>query len=100
MVRKFQHCEAKCVNNMNKLLVDFNDNEAADIIRSILDKCELNENLVEMATEIGSFYDEYTVLLQSKATRDIDRLRGAIREIEMQRIIEKLRIKYKGWGLP
>lgn len=59
------------------------------------DQVQLSEKGVEMVKEILSFYTEYDLLLQSTTNRNIDQIRSSIREIEIRRIVEKLRVKYK-----
>ena len=88
------------VQSVKTLLMDFNSPEMIGIIQALLenDEIELNEEVVDMATEIASFYDEYMNLLRSKDARDIEKLRKSMHEIELRRIIEKLKIKYKGMG--
>ena len=59
---------------------------------------ELNEEVLERATEVLTFHDEYTLLLDSLIDRNIDLMRSSIHEIEFRRIVEKLRDKYKSTG--
>lgn len=59
------------------------------------DQVQLSEKGVEMVKEILSFYTEYDLLRQSTTNRNIDQIRSSIREIEIRRIVEKLRVKYK-----
>merc|ERR1719402_402225 len=80
---------------MNQLLVDFNSANAAETIQSILqDGTDMTASITEMAQEVSSFYDEFMLLLSSKNAKDIEQLRKSINEIELRRIVEKLRVKY------
>ena len=59
------------------------------------DQVQLPPKVLEMAKEILSFSMEFDLLVECTTNRDIDQMRSRIQEIEIRRIVEKLRIKYK-----
>ena len=56
---------------------------------------EMDGQLSDVAEEVASFFNEFMRLLNAKNDKDIDQLRAAINELELRRIVEKLRVKYR-----
>ena len=79
------------------VLMDFESPNTADIIKSMLEgeSENISPEVQEMVEEVSSFFEEYKLLLAALEIRNIDQMRKSIREVEIRRIIEKLKIKYK-----
>ena len=90
--------EKSCLAAVDELLSDFDSEMAAETLQQKLAEAqgtEMEGQLSDVAEEVSSFFNEFMRLLNAKNDKDIEQLRAAISEIELRRIVEKLRVKYR-----